>query len=155
ACACRYRVYRSSKPALSRQMVRHGRCDFFLKLGIVFKFKLAQNLAEVIAHLRDLLIAVAWSFGHRAIKSLLQTRRNWCRARLGQASRRLVHHGVANIEDRLAIEWPPSDEHFVEQNTGREDVRARVSRQPLSLLGCCVSRRAIGRSYFCEMFRFV
>jgi hypothetical protein len=78
--------------------------------------------------------------GEAPTENLLELARHIL-ARAGERLRLVAQNGRHRVELRLADEGQLRGEHLVEQNTEREDVRARVDRSALDLLGRHIDER--------------
>src|SRR5688500_11353502 len=105
-----------------------------------------QNAAKIVAHLGDLLVTVLGVLLQRLVNYRLQTGRHRIGPHFGELPRRTVKHLVADVDHRFTLESPDTGKHFVEENAGRENVRAGIGSLAFRLFRRGVSRRAIWNS---------
>src|SRR5688500_10620264 len=105
-----------------------------------------QNAAKIVAHLGDLLVTVLGVLLQRLVNYRLQTGRHRIGPHFGELPRRTVKQLVADVDHRFTLESPDTGKHFVEENAGRENVRAGIGSLAFRLFRRGVSRRAIRNS---------
>ena len=63
----------------------------------------------------------------------------------------IVNHGMANVDGGLTAKRPGAGQHFVEQNSGGKNVRARVDPITARLFRGGVGRRSIWNANFSQL----
>ena len=125
--------------------MRHARKSF---ATLITGRHFLQNTPEIVAQLFHLLITIARLFCHTSIEDLLQTRWQRFLSQFLDRTRRIVKHGMPDVDCRLAAKWPGARQHLVKQNAGRKDIRALINLVTASLLRCGIGGCSVGNADF-------
>src|SRR5690606_20173809 len=115
--------------------------------------ELMQDIAKIVAHLRDLLIAIFRVFCKSLVYDRLELSGNGIATSFRDRFWSSVKDLMPHVDNTFALERPDACEHFIKEHAGRKDIASRVGAFAAGLFRCGVGRGAVWNSKFRDVAR--